>query len=344
MNAELKRAFETIIAGRGLAREQAYAVFGAVMAGEVSEAAIGALLGALRTKGETVEEIVGAAEAMRENAIPIRCAADCIDTCGTGGDGISTFNVSTAAAIVAAAAGATVAKHGNRSTTRVSGSTGVLERLGIDTEAPTEVVERTLAEVRIGYLNACNLHPAMRYAAPVRQAVPIRTIFNLLGPLTNPAGVKRQLLGVSCPSLLGTMAEALCALGATRAWVVHGSDGLCDITATGATKVVEVQNGSIHRFEVSPEDVGLARTSLDALRVSSSQQSADTVWAVLQGEVGGARDHTLMNAGAALVVAGIADGFDDGVRRAARAIDDGQAVATLEAWRRLAGSLKSEDG
>ncbi len=344
MNAELKRAFETITAGRSLTRDQSHAVFGAVMSGEVPEAAVGALLGALRTKGETVDEIVGAAEAMREKAIPIRCAADCIDTCGTGGDGISTFNVSTTAAIVAAAAGATVAKHGNRSTTRVSGSTEVLERLGIDTEAPPKLVERTLAEVRIGYLNARNLHPAMRYAAPVRQVIPIRTIFNLLGPLTNPAGAKRQLLGVPSPDLLDTMAEALCALGATRAWVIHGSDGLCDVTATGTTKVVEVQDGSIRRFEVSPEDVGLARTSLDALRVSSSQESADTVWAVLQGESGGARDHTLMNAGAALVVAGVVDGLDDGVRRATQAIDEGGAVATLEAWRKLAGSSKPERG
>jgi len=336
MDVELKRAFETITAGHSLTREQAREVFGAVMSGALPEATIGALLGALRAKGETVEEIVGAAEAMREKAIPVRCPADGIDTCGTGGDGISTFNASTTAAIVAAAAGVTVAKHGNRSTTRVSGSTEVLEHLGIDTDAPTELVERTLKEVRIGYLNACSLHPAMRYAAAVRQAIPVRTVFNLLGPLTNPAGVTRQLLGVPSADLLDTMAEALCALGATRAWVIHGSDGLCDVTATAVTRVVEVRNGSVHRFELSPEDVGLARTSLDALRVSSSRQSADTVRAVLRGEAGGPRDHTLMNAGAALVVGGVAAGIEDGVRRAAEAIDDGRAAATLEAWRKLA--------
>lgn len=337
MDTELKQVLETVTAGHDLTREQTRAVFLRVMTGEVSEAAIGALLGALMVKGESVDELVGAAQAMRDKAVRVQCDADCIDTCGAGGDGISTFNVSTAAGIIAAAAGATVAKHGNRSTTRVSGSTEVLHQLGIDTEAPVAVVERSLATARIGYLNARQLHPAMRYAAPVRAAIPVRTIFNLLGPLTNPAGAKRQLLGVPKPDLLGTMAEALKALGATQAWVVHGSDGLCDVTTTGVTAVAEVCGNQVRRFEICPEDAGLTRASLDELRVRSPAESADKVLAVLRGMPGAARDHTLLNAGAALVVAGLAKDIGEGVSQATRAVDDAAAMATLDAWRKTAG-------
>ncbi len=335
MDSELKQVLETIAAGHDLTREQARAVFLRVMTGDVSDAAIGALLGALMVKGESVDELVGAAQAMRDKAVRVKCDADCIDTCGAGGDGISTFNVSTAAGIIAAAAGATVAKHGNRSTTRVSGSTEVLHQLGIDTEVPVDVVERSLVTARIGYLNARQLHPAMRYAVPVRAAIPVRTIFNLLGPLTNPAGAKRQLLGVPRPDLVGTMAEALKALGATHAWVVHGSDRLCDVTITGVTFVAEVCGDRVRRFEISPEDVGLTQASLDELRVASPAESADTVLAVFRGVPGAARDHTLLNAGAALVVAGMAKNMQEGVQRAAHVVDDGAAMATLDAWRNV---------
>jgi len=325
------------VSGQHLTRDQSHAAFSAIMSGAVPEAAIRDLVRAMATKGEHVDELVGAAEAMRERVVRVTCPAECIDTCGTGGDGISTFNVSTTAAIIAAAAGATVAKHGNQSTTRASGSTEVLEHLGIDTESPIEVVERSLDQVGIAYLNARNLHPAMKYAAPVRQALPIRTMFNLLGPLTNPAGARRQLLGVPQPELVDKVAHALAALGAVHAWVVHGADGLCDVTITAATRIAEVQGGSVRRFEVTPEDAGLHRARLDELRVDSPAESAAQVLAVLDGQIGGPRDHTLMNAGAALVVAGLAPTLKEGVDLAAATIDSGNAMRRLEAWRAIAG-------
>lgn len=337
MNADFQRALEQIVAGRDLTREASHAAFSAIMSGAVPEAAIGGLLRGMATKGETVDELVGAAEAMRERVVPVACRADCIDTCGTGGDGISTFNVSTTAAIVAAAAGATVAKHGNRSTTRVCGSTEVLEHLGIDTEAPIDVVERSLDQIGIGYLNARNLHPAMKYAAPVRQALPIRTMFNLLGPLTNPAGARRQLLGVPQSELVDKIAQALAALDAVHAWVVHGTDGLCDVTITAATMVAEVRGRSVRTFEVTPEDVGLHHAPLEALRVNTPTESTAQVLAVLRGQLGGPRDHALMNTGAALVVAGLASNLKEGVDLAAATVDSGDAMRRLEAWRAIAG-------
>lgn len=344
MNADFTNALQTVVAGRDLTRDQSRAAFSAIMSGEVVEAAIGGLLGALATKGETVDELVGAALAMRERAVTIRCRSDCIDTCGTGGDGISTFNVSTTAAIVASAAGATVAKHGNRSTTRASGSTEVLERLGISIDAPAKTVERSLEQVGIGYLNARNLHPAMNYAAPVRQALPVRTVFNLLGPLTNPAGARRQLLGVPHAALVDKIAAALAALNTTHAWVVHGADGLCDVTITEATMVAEVRDGSVRRFQVTPEEAGLRRAPLDALRIATPEESAEIVLAVLRGDAGGPRDHTLMNAGAALVVAGMASALRDGVALAAETIDNGSAMRRLEAWRSVAGHQGTTGG
>lgn len=311
-------------------------MFDRMMAGEVGEHAFKALLTAFVDKGESVDELVGAAEAMRAKVIRIKCHAECIDTCGTGGDGVSTYNVSTTAAIIAAAAGATVAKHGNRSTSRVSGSTEVLAELGIDVEAPVDVVERCLREARIGYLNARNLHPAMRHAAPIRQALPFRTIFNLLGPLTNPAGARCQVLGVPRPELLEKVGHALVELGAKHAWVVHG-DGLCDLTVTGSTTVVEVRAGELKRFTVDPRDVGLKRAPIDDLLVSSPRASAEAVLRILDGEAGPKRDHALMNAAAALVVAGLATDLDAGVALASEAIDDGRARETLDRWRSIGG-------
>ncbi len=336
VDAETGTIIKTAFERRNLTREQARYVFDRIMSGQLSEGAIGALLTALATKGECVDEVVGAAQAMRAKATRITCDADCIDTCGTGGDGISTFNVSTTAAIIAAAAGVTVAKHGNRSTSRVSGSTEVLSSLGIDVEASLETVKRCLVEVGIGYLNARLLHPAMRYAAPVRQAIGVRTIFNLLGPLTNPVGVRAQVLGVPRPELLDLMARALLELGVVHAWVVHGADGLCDLTVTGETLVVEVRSGSLHRFTVTPEQAGLPRAELRTLLVSSSRASADTILSILQGHPGPQRDHALLNAGAALVVAGLAASLREGVTLAARAIDNGSALETLNRWRKIA--------
>jgi len=331
-------AFESLTRGSHLSRADAKEVFQHIMSGRVPETTMAGLLGAMAAKGESVDELVGAAEAMRENAIPIRCDTDCIDTCGTGGDGISTFNVSTTAGIIASGAGATVAKHGNRSTTRVSGSTEVLTELGLDVNAEVAVVERSLAEARIGYLNARLLHPAMKYAAPVRQAIPVRTIFNLLGPLTNPAGAKRQILGVPHLDLVDTIAGALLELGTDHAWVVHGDDGLCDLTITSATTVVEVRGGELHRMRISPDDVGLQKAALESLRVESAHQSAAVLNRILQGEQGPKRDHAILNAGAALVVAGIAEDIREGVTLAGRAIDTGAARNTLARWLSIAGT------
>lgn len=337
IDPELQGLFQRLTAGNDLTVDEARAVFERIMAGQLSEALIGALLGALLTKGECVNELVGAAQAMRASALKVRCDAEAIDTCGTGGDGISTFNVSTTAAIIAAAAGATVAKHGNQSSTRVSGSSEVLTELGINVEADRDTVERCLREVRIGYLNARLLHPAMKYAAPVRQAIPVRTIFNLLGPLTNPAGVRRQLVGVPRLDLVDTVAEALSKLGAIRAWIVHGTNGLCDLTVTGPTTVVELRDGELRKFTITPEVVGLRLGNLGDLLVRTPAESATRVLAVLNGEKGAARDQALLNAGAALVVAEVADTLSAGVSMAADTLDDGRAMATLERWRTIAG-------
>ncbi len=341
-DAALREIFSKVVAGCDLSERQARDCFDRLMDGQLSQATAAALLGALATKGESVDELVGAALAMRSRATRIRCDADCIDTCGTGGDGVSTFNVSTTAAIIAASAGATVAKHGNRSTTRTSGSTEVLTELGIDVNAEPQIVERCLAEVGIGYLNARLLHPAMRYAAPVREAIPVRTIFNLLGPLTNPAGAKRQLVGVPRVDLLDKIASALLRLGMSHGWVVHSDDGLCDLSATGPTTIVEISKGKMSRFRVTPEDVRLKRCSLQDIMVTSPEHSAEVVRSIFTGEKSPARDHALLNAGAALVVAGVAPELQVGVNEATRAVDSGGAQETLTRWQSIAGLNKQE--
>ena len=342
MSIELKAIFERLAAGHDLTQTQARDCFERIMAGDLSDVVIGALLGAMLTKGESVDELVGAAEAMRASMTRITCKPGCIDTCSTGGDGVSTFNVSTTAAIIAASAGATVAKHGNRSTTRASGSTEVLQELGIDVEADRETVERCIAQAGIGYLNARKLHPAMKHAAAARAAIPTRTLFNLLGPLTNPAGARRQVIGVPKPDLVDKLAGALSRLGTDHAWIVHGA-GLADLTVTGPTHVVEVIHGSFRRFDVSPESVGLRSASIESLQVASPRESARVVRAVLGGEPGPPRDHALMNAAAAVVVAGIAPTLADGVTVAAGAIDDGKAAETLNRWRSIAGRVGNSD-
>ena len=321
---------------RDLTRDEARWVFEQIMSGQLDRAATGVLLAALATKGECVDEIVGAAQAMRAAKTPVRSNADAVDTCGTGGDGVSSFNVSTTAAIIAAAAGASVAKHGNVTHTRASGSTEVLASLGIDVDADVPTVERSLVDARIGYLNARLLHPAMGFAAPVRAAMRRRTIFNLLGPLTSPAGVRRQVVGVPRPELMGRVAQALLELGAVHAWVVHGADGLCDLTVTGESRVAEVRDGEIRWFTTRPEDVGLDRAALQTLMVDSPAASAEVIMGILRGTPGPPRDHALMNAGGALVVAGHAGELEEGVALAARAIDDGLAWRTLDQWRRIA--------
>lgn len=318
-------------AGRNLSRQDAAEAFTAIMSGQVSDEHIANFLAALADKGETVDEIVGAAEVLRRHVTPIPCDDPAaIDTCGTGGDGVSTFNVSTAAAIIAAGAGATVAKHGNRTNTRKSGSAEVMGALGVNVEAPPDTPARCLREIGIAFLHAAKLHPAMRHAAAARRSLARRTIFNLIGPLANPAGVRRQVIGVARADLLDKIAQAMEQLGAVHALVVHGHGGLCDLSVTGPSHYVELCGGRLQRGELSPEDVGLSRADLKTLIVDGPAASAAAVRAVLAGEKGPRRDHTALNAAAALVVAGRAVSMGEGVRLAQAAIDAGAAAAKLD--------------
>jgi len=326
----IDEAIAALKAGRHLTRQETREVFSLIMTGACQPGPMAEFLSALSAKGETVDEITGAADVMNDHVTRVRCDADPIDTCGTGGDGISTFNVSTAAAIVAAAAGATVAKHGNYTHTRVSGSAEAAARLGVNLDAPVAVLERCLRDCRIAFLHAPNLHPAMRHAAPVRKQLGIRTIFNLVGPLTNPAGARRQLLGVCRPDLTETLAQVLVARGSPCSWVVCAHCGLCDLSITGTTRVTEVRDGRVRTFSVNPAELGLSPAPLESLLVNSPEMSAAVIRGILDGsDTGPRRDHALLNAGAALVVAGLAEDLAGGLSRAGKAITSGQAAATL---------------
>lgn len=331
-------AVSELQAGRHLSRERMRQVFELIMTGQIEPSPMAEFLKILAAKGETVEEIAGAADVMNEKVTRVRCDADCIDTCGTGGDGISTFNVSTTAAIIAAAAGAVVAKHGNRTNTRCSGSAEAIAALGVNLDASVSVIEQCLRECGIAFLFAPNLHPAMKYAGPVRKQLGIRTIFNYLGPLTNPAGAKRQVLGVARPEMTETLAGVLAAREAKRAWVVSGRTGmedrpyLCDLTITGETRVSEVRDGKVRTFTINPSDVGFGPAPLDSLIIDSPHASAQAVLDILSGQDHGPRrKHALLNAGAALIVAGLAEDLAAGVAKAAKAVDSGAAKAKLEA-------------
>lgn len=320
-----------VIGGTDLTRDQAHWAFGQIMDGQWTEAQVAGLLVALAAKGQAVEEITGAAMAMREHAVRIDAAgADVIDTCGTGGTGLSTFNISTAAAMVCAGAGATVAKHGNRTNTRVSGSANVLIALGVNLDADPATVGRCLAEAGVGFCFAVKCHPAMKYAAGVRKQLAVRTIFNVLGPLTNPAGARRQLMGVFDAALTEPIANVLGALGAVHAMVVHADDGLDEISITSPTQISEFVDGQVATRKIAPEDFGLARAAMDDLLVDSAEQSAEVLRGVLAGGAGPARDIVLLNAAAALAVAGRADDIAAGIPQAVEAIDSGAAAAALD--------------
>ncbi|TWT43793.1 Anthranilate phosphoribosyltransferase [Phycisphaerae bacterium RAS1] len=319
-----------------LSRSTADELFGAIMEGRVEPLLLAALLAAFATKGETIDELAAAAAAMRARvrkvALPAGVAA--VDTCGTGGDGKPTFNISSAVAIVAAAAGATVAKHGNRSFSRPSGSAEALAALGINVEADVPTLEACLAQVGLAFLYAPQLHPAMRYAADVRRSLGVRTLFNLVGPLTNPAGVRRQLLGVPRIELVEKLAAVLAALGVERAMVVCGHEGLCDLSVSGLTRVARVEGDSVQVEDVSPEVIGCRPQPLDSAFVGSPAESAALIRDVLSGRGGAARDIVVYNAAATLWVAGLAEDWADGAARARRAIESGAAAAKLEHWRR----------
>lgn len=325
---------ERVSSGQSLARGQSRALFEQIMLGRVPTELLCAILSALARRGETADEIAGAAEVMREKSQRVALPPDvnAIDTCGTGGDGKPTFNVSSAAAIVAAAAGATVAKHGNRSHARPSGSAEGLRALGVNIDADVGTVERCLRECRVGFLFAPNLHPAMRFAAEARKRLGGRTIFNLLGPLTNPARVKRQLLGVSRLEHVERFVAALKSLGAERALVVHGLCGVCDITLDGPTMIGTLDGADISFAQIEPSDLGLSPRPLNEVFVGSSEESAKLIRGVLGGERGAARDTVLANAGGALWVAGLVSSLEGGVQRAREAIDSGGAKQTLERW------------
>lgn len=332
---ETNQVLRRLMHREDLGRAESKALFDAIMGGEVPPEVLAAILAALSTKGESIEEVTGAAEAMRAKVTPVKLPAgvEAIDTCGTGGDGKPTFNVSSSAAIVAAAAGATVAKHGNRSNARPSGSAEGLAALGIDVEADVATLERCLAECGVAFLYAIKLHPAMKHAGPVRKALGVRTIFNLLGPLTNPAGVRRQLLGVSRPEHVRFMAQVLTLLGVERGAVVHGLDGLCDVSVSGPTRVARCEGGQIVEEEVTPEGLGLTRHPLEHIFVSGPAESAQTIEGVFAGKPGAAREMVVLNAAAALWVSGKAPDWQAGVAQASTAIDEGAAKDTLERWR-----------
>ncbi|MCG8408726.1 MAG: anthranilate phosphoribosyltransferase [Phycisphaerales bacterium] len=331
MSDSIDKLIHTVIDGRDLSRDETAQVFDELMAGRLSDRRIEQYLTALADKGETVEEIVGAATVMRRHVTQIDCdELNAIDTCGTGGDGISTFNVSTAAAIVAAGAGAKVAKHGNRSNSRRSGSAEVLQALGVNVDASPESVARCIKEVGIGFLFAAKLHPAMRHVVPIRRKIGRPTIFNLLGPLTNPAFVTRQIVGVPRLELTRKIADVLQQLGDVHAFVVHGHDGLCDFTITGPSHYVELRMGRLEEKTVQPEEAGLEPGSIESLRIASPAESAAVIRSILRGEPGPCRDHTLLNVAFALMVAGIAEDLPNGIRRAANSIDSGAAAETLK--------------
>ncbi len=323
-----------IIAGRDLSREEMEGLVGQVMDGEVEAPLQAALLAALATKGETVGELAGAASAMRRRVLRVRHRRQgVIDTCGTGGDGKGTFNISTAAALVAAAAGVPVAKHGNRSVSSRSGSADVLEALGVAIDLDAAQAGRCLDELGISFLFAQRLHPAMREVGAVRRALGVRTIFNLLGPLTNPAGAGRQLMGVFAEELVERVAAVLVELGCERAWVVHGADGLDEISTTGPTHVAEVRNGAIRRFELEPEALGFERATIASLAGGTPEENARALERVLEGAAGPLHEVTVLNAGAALLVGGVAQELAEGIDRARNAIASRAARELLERLR-----------
>lgn len=329
----IRQALELLLDGRSLARRQAREVMAAIVTGQATPAQIAAFLAALRAKGETVDEIAGCAEAVRDHALPVRPARDdLVDTAGTGGDGRATLNISTAAALVAAAAGAAVAKHGNRAVSSACGSADVLEALGFVLDLPPERIARSIDELGFGFLFAPAHHPGFRHAAPVRRELGVRTVFNLLGPLTNPAGARAQIVGVYGPELVRPMAEALRRLGARRAVVVHGAGGIDELSPAGVNLVCEVEEGRIRERALDPLDLDVPRCSPEELRGGSPGENAAAIRAVLSGrDRGGRRSAVLLNAAAALVVAGLAQDLREGLAGAAEAIDSGAAASRLEA-------------
>jgi anthranilate phosphoribosyltransferase len=328
----IQQALQQVLDGRDLSRDQTREVMGEIMSGDATPAQIGGFLVALRAKGETPDEIAGCAEAMRAHVLPVRPRRDdLVDTAGTGGDGAHTINISTAAALVAAAAGAAVAKHGNRAVSSQCGSADVLEALGFTLEQEPERIEQSIDELGFGFLFAPSHHPAMRHAAPVRKELATRTVFNVLGPLTNPAGARAQVVGVYSEELVRTIAEVLARLGARRAFVVHGAGGIDELSPVGTNLFAEVRDGSVRERTLDPEaELGLPRCSVEELRGGTPAENATALRDVFAGGDGGRRSAVLLNAAGAIAAAGHAADLREGLELAREAIDSGAAAERLE--------------
>jgi anthranilate phosphoribosyltransferase len=329
----IQDALTTLLDGRDLDRAEARAVMDEIMAGEATQAQIGGFLVALRLKGETPDEIAGFAEAIRGRGLSVAPKRDdLVDTAGTGGDGQATINISTAAALVAAAAGSAVAKHGNRAVSSASGSADVLEALGFSLESPPDRIARSIDELGFGFLFAPTHNPGFRHAAPVRKELATRTVFNVLGPLTNPAGARAQIVGVYDPALVPTIAEVLARLGARRAFVVHGAHGVDELSPAGPNLVSEVRDGSVHERSIDPQELGVARCRPEELRGGSPGENAAVIRSVFSGEERGAkRDAILLNAAGAIAAGGHAEDLREGLEAARAAVDSGAAAERLEA-------------
>jgi anthranilate phosphoribosyltransferase len=329
----IREVIHRLAAGQDLSKQESYETMNEIMSGNASEAQIAAFLMGLRLKGETVAEIAGCAKSMREKATPIRTRhASVIDTCGTGGDASGTFNISTCAAIIASAAGAVVAKHGNRAVSSQSGSADVLRELGVNLDITAEKTSEVLDQIGITFLFAPQLHSAMKFAVPVRRDMGIRTIFNILGPLTNPAGARRQLVGVFDPALTSAMAEVLKDLGSEHALVVHGEGGIDELSTIGASSVSELRGGEVKTYNLRVEDLGLQKAHSADLRGGDSKRNAEIINGVLGGRKGPARDIAVLNAAAAVYVSGLVSCLEDGIVKAQDAIDNGSASAKLQQW------------
>ena len=335
----VREAIARLAAGRSLDARLMHAVMMQIMEGEATQAQTGAILMGLRLKGETVEEITGAAQVMREKVIPVRPdippGEPLVDTCGTGGDGASTFNISTTAAFIAAGAGVKIAKHGNRSVSSRSGSADVLEKLGVRLDMSPEEINRAVSDAGIGFLFAPALHPAMKHAIGPRKELGIRTIFNMLGPLTNPAGADCQVVGVYDPALTTTLAQVLGELGSKTVWVVHGHGGLDEISPLGPTEVACWHDGKVETFKVSPSDFGFEPCTMDEIAGEGPEENARILLDILSGSEGPARNTAIMNAAAAIIVAGKANSPGEAAGIAKESIDSGKAMAALEKLRAM---------
>ena len=339
----IREAIDAVVSGRSLPMEEAAGVMREIMEGETTPGQLGAFLTALRVKGETVEEIAGFAMVMREKALKVHVDGKVVDTVGTGGDGHNTFNISTATAFVAAGAGLKVAKHGNRAFSSACGAADVLEALGVKFDLPPEGVEQCINEIGIGFMFAPTFHASTRHAAPVRREIGIRTVFNILGPLTNPAGAQYQLLGVAYPELGQTMAEVLRLLGSRHVLIVHGHGGLDEIALSGDTSVWEMRGEEVRTWKLAVADIGLPERSIEDIRGGAPEENADTMRRLFRGEAGPVRDFVLANAAAVLLVGEQVQTIGQGVEAAAQIIDSGAAMDKLDALADLSQRLGLAD-